>query len=73
MLSYAPEKTVPEDIQLVDSQGRSRGTLFERLPRLHQDLQEKAEAFFSIRVLVPEEHRARVAQSPISVDDLLER
>ena len=66
-----PKKLVPEDIFLVDNAGNARGTLFQRLPRFHEGLQEEAEAFFSIRILVSEEHRAQVASKPFPVSELL--
>jgi len=65
-----PEKLVPEDVKLVTKTGESCGTLFERLPRLHESLKEEADDFFAVRVMVPPERReemCRKARGVVSV------
>ncbi|MBW3019413.1 HD domain-containing protein [Candidatus Woesearchaeota archaeon] len=66
-----PEKLVPEDIKICDKQGNPAGTLFERLPGFRKSLEEKADAFVSIRVMVPEEKRKSVSRASERVCDII--
>lgn len=63
VVAIAPEpgKLVPEDIPLVTSSGMPAGTLYTRFPKFHTSIQESADEFFAIRVMVPEEYRKRVS------------
>lgn len=67
-----PAKLVPEDVLLVDKAGEQAGWLFERSPKVLEELEEKADRFFAIRVMVDEVERRRVSEAPDVVMEIIE-
>ncbi len=66
-----PAKLVPEDVLLVDTSGERAGTLFERSPDFHKSLQESADEFLAIRVMVDESERQRVSEASDTIADVV--
>lgn len=57
-----PGKIMPSDVRLVNKQGDNAGTLFERHPSFQASLQERADAFYAMRVHVRPELRQKTSR-----------